>query len=106
MPQDLESKMATMSLMAPLTKEPEHGAPPASDQQTDKTKPTVQESMLNQLHPYVQVLNLNDLDSIVNLENATFPRHEACSREKSDSPTLQTDLDLDDFTLAYFGFTS
>lgn len=37
---------------------------------------------MNELHPYVQTLNLNDLESCVNLENATFPPNEACSREK------------------------
>jgi hypothetical protein len=82
MPRDLESEKATISSMAPLTKEPEHGAPPASGQDNSNTDASVQESTLNKLHPYVQVLNLNDLESVVNLENSTFPRHEACSREK------------------------
>ena len=68
--------------MAPLTEEPEHGAPPASGQDIDETKTLVRESTLDKLHPYVQVLNINDLESVVNLENATFPPNEACSREK------------------------
>ncbi|KAL9003121.1 MAG: hypothetical protein Q9188_003985 [Gyalolechia gomerana] len=37
---------------------------------------------LSDLHPYVQTLSLSDLESCVALENATFPEHERCSREK------------------------
>ena len=81
MPRDLESE-TTINSMASLTKEPEQGAPPASGQDIDETKTSAQESTLDKLHPYVQVLNLNDLESVVNLENATFPPNEACSREK------------------------
>ena len=36
------------------------------------------------LHPYVQTLSISDLESCVALENATFPEHERCSREKVD----------------------
>lgn len=82
MPRDLESETTTINSMASLTKEPEQGAPPASGQDIDETKTSAQESTLDKLHPYVQVLNLNDLESVVNLENATFPPNEACSREK------------------------
>lgn len=38
----------------------------------------------NNLHPYVQTLSLSDLESCVALENAVFPEHERCSREKVD----------------------
>ena len=34
------------------------------------------------LHPYVQTLSLEDLESCLALENAAFPEHERCSREK------------------------
>ena len=34
------------------------------------------------LHPHVQVLSINDLEACVALENACFPEHERCSREK------------------------
>lgn len=34
------------------------------------------------LHPYTQTLTLNDVESCVRLEEATFPAHERCSREK------------------------
>ena len=37
------------------------------------------------LHPYVQTLSLIDLESCVALENATFPEHERCSKEKARS---------------------
>ena len=36
----------------------------------------------NELHPYVQALSLSDLESCTTLENAIFPPHERCSREK------------------------
>lgn len=39
------------------------------------------------LHPYTQTLTLNDIESCVRLEEATFPPNERCSREKvSPSP--------------------
>ena len=34
------------------------------------------------LHPYAQVLSLSDLDACVALEEAVFPEHERCSRDK------------------------
>ena len=34
------------------------------------------------LHPYIQTLTVADLESCVALENAAFPEHERCSREK------------------------
>lgn len=37
---------------------------------------------LNDLHPYVQTLSLSNLEGCVALEDATFPEHERCSREK------------------------
>lgn len=36
----------------------------------------------DQLHPYTQTLTLNDIESCVRLEEATFPENERCSREK------------------------
>ena len=36
----------------------------------------------DKLHPYVQTLSISNLDSCVALENAIFPEHERCSREK------------------------
>ena len=36
----------------------------------------------DELHPYTQTLSLNDIESCVRLEEATFPPHERCSREK------------------------
>ena len=37
---------------------------------------------LTDIHPYVQSLNITDVDSCTALENATFPEHERCSKEK------------------------
>lgn len=34
------------------------------------------------LHPYAQTLSLSNLECCVALENAVFPKHERCSREK------------------------
>ena len=34
------------------------------------------------LHPHVQVLSISDLDACVALENACFPEHERCTKEK------------------------
>lgn len=34
------------------------------------------------LHPYVQTLTVADVESCVALENAAFPEHERCSRDK------------------------
>lgn len=36
----------------------------------------------DKLHPYVQTLQIEDLDSCLALENAAFPEHERCTREK------------------------
>lgn len=43
----------------------------------------------DELHPYTQTLTLNDVESCVRLEEATFPENERCSREKvSDSSSV------------------
>ena len=34
------------------------------------------------LHPYTQILNVSDVDQCVELENASFPESERCSRDK------------------------
>lgn len=36
----------------------------------------------NDLHPYVTTLSLADVESCIRLEDASFPEHERCSREK------------------------
>ena len=40
----------------------------------------------NNLHPYAQTLSISNLEDCVALENAVFPEHERCSREKVKSP--------------------
>lgn len=37
---------------------------------------------LKELHPYSQIIGLNDLESCLKLEQASFPAHQRCSREK------------------------
>jgi len=58
-----------------------HGSQPKADEK-------------NNLNPYVHTLSLSNLESCVALENAVFPEHERCSREKVDnnflnSPSIQ-----------------
>lgn len=36
----------------------------------------------NELHPYVQTLSFQNLESCVQLENAVFPEQERCSEDK------------------------
>lgn len=64
----------------------------------------------NDLHPYVTTLSLDDVESCVKLEEATFPEHERCSREKvrpmrisehGTSPIPQLSLDLSRRELFY-----
>ena len=42
----------------------------------------------DELHPYTQTLTLNDIESCVRLEEATFPPNERCSREKVSSSSI------------------
>lgn len=44
----------------------------------------------DRLHPYTQTLTLNDIESCVLLEAATFPEHERCSREKVRSTPIRS----------------
>ena len=45
------------------------------------------------LHPYTQILSLSDLEACIAVEEAAFPEHERCSREKV-CLTLQVSRDL------------
>jgi hypothetical protein len=89
MPRDLEAiaKEDTLHGMPPITKLPD----------TMEERPTLidmddEEYMINQLsqrnaerdkiHPYTQTLKESDIESCVKLEEATFPEHERCTREK------------------------
>ena len=40
------------------------------------------EKHMNDLHPYVQTLSISNVEDCVALENAVFPEHERCSKEK------------------------
>lgn len=86
--------MDTLNGMAPLTKEPDTSAPPVTgydnlvkDEDNDPGDKLVrdmrQDDKRNELHPFVQTLTLSNLDSCVQLENATFPPNEAASKEKA-----------------------
>ena len=37
---------------------------------------------LKELHPYGQILSVNDVESCLKLEESVFPPNQACSREK------------------------
>jgi hypothetical protein len=41
-----------------------------------------QEEQRSQLHPWIQLLSMHDLESCLKLEEATFPPNQRCSREK------------------------
>lgn len=43
--------------------------------------PVHQRTKLDELHPFVQVLNVSNVDDCVSVENS-FPEHERCSRDK------------------------
>lgn len=47
--------------------------------------PMHQRTKLDELHPFVQVLNVSNVDDCVTVENA-FPEHERCSRDKVGLP--------------------
>jgi len=100
MPRDLETEAVTLDGMAPLTKDATHeteseAEPSYGDDETygmpglsreysgDLLMHDMQkESMRDQLHPYQRILTLSDVDSCVQLEEATFPPQERCTREK------------------------
>jgi len=83
--QDHRGVWHTLDEMPALTKEPEDGAPPAQSSislGSGNNRQYRDESKMNELHPYCQTLTIGDLENCVHLENATFPEHERCSREK------------------------
>lgn len=45
-------------------------------------KPAKKGTPKDHLHPFVQTLSKDDVESCVALENASFPENERCSREK------------------------
>lgn len=52
------------------------------------------EKQMNDLHPYVQTLSISNVEDCVALENAVFPEHERCSREKVGLAKFTTILDF------------
>ena len=49
---------------------------------------------MNDLHPYVQTLSISNVEDCVALENAVFPEHERCSKEKVGLAKFTTILDF------------
>ena len=99
MPRDLfaHSQSPEPSLTAsPETQTPQHGTLTAGSpgneftilrDQSEDREVQLSNSMRRgdekrNLHPYVQLLSLSDLDACLALENAAFPEKERCSREK------------------------
>ena len=78
MPRDFAAEKDVLKGMPPLEK--------SSGSLTDMTDMNAQNSQLddlkNRLHPFTQILTMKDLESCVKLEQATFPPHQRCSREK------------------------
>ena len=52
------------------------------------------EKPMNDLHPYVQTLSISNVEDCVALENAVFPEHERCSKEKVGLAKFTTILDI------------
>lgn len=109
MPRDLASsltKEATMQSMPKLNREnapdslpPEITTSPEAQYDDDDLEGEGEGSLFGQianqrnekrdeLHPYTQTLTLNDIESCVRLEEATFPPNERCSREKVSSSSI------------------
>ncbi|KAF2762926.1 acyl-CoA N-acyltransferase [Pseudovirgaria hyperparasitica] len=97
MPRDLESEREIIENLPQLSREPDSGATPASASMSfrdiisgapsaaDKGyffEPDENQSKRDELHPYVQTLNVTNVDSCVALEAAAFPPHEAATKEK------------------------
>jgi len=100
MPRDLsfESEKDTLDGMQPLAPSgtndsdgPQYkefiSSPEAADEASEPEdrlmKDMRQEKQRNELHPYTQTLNVSDVEACLELEKATFPPHEQCTREKA-----------------------
>ncbi|KAF2836073.1 acetyltransferase [Patellaria atrata CBS 101060] len=90
MPRDLETEKDTLSNMPPLTtanhitNEPEemYGVNGIREHEDKIQADMRQRSTRDGLHPYVQVLTINNLDSCIALEEASFPPNQRATREK------------------------
>lgn len=72
----------------PITRSMMFGKLSAEDD-TDMERPNDDmPQRLKDLHPYAQILSINDLESCLKLEETVFPPHQACSREKVSLPFL------------------
>jgi hypothetical protein len=93
MPRDLNlvAKEDSLQGMPQLTKSPdevEEREPPMDADDEDDMIESFQNGISDsnpkrdELHPYTQTLTLSDVDSCTTLEEATFPPHERCTKEK------------------------
>lgn len=101
MPRDLslEKKTDVLDSMAPLTREPEGGAPPVTSfgfadglehgaqgkyhlAMLDEEEDEDRARRRNELNVFPESLNVGYLEQIAALEYAAFPEEEACTREK------------------------
>ncbi|KAI9678328.1 MAG: Nucleolar GTP-binding protein 1 [Caeruleum heppii] len=85
MPRDLIAEESSRGFI--LTESPEqqggvNSDPGEQEEYTSTWQAQPPTSEINVAHPYVRPLTLADVESCLALENATFPEHERCSREK------------------------
>lgn len=59
-------------------------SPEESNQQSFGDHGITNFDSLKQLHPFAQMLTINDIESCITLEDATFPPGQRCSRAKVD----------------------
>lgn len=57
-------------------------SPEESNQQSFGDHGITNFDSLRQLHPFAQMLTINDIESCITLEDATFPPNQRCTREK------------------------
>jgi hypothetical protein len=94
MPRDLLADKRTLEGMPELSREPEHVTSPKSDESSSlvphRSSNIAQEQRLKQMgvRPFVQLLNVEDLDDCDWLEHAAFDPVEAASREKVRNTTF------------------
>ena len=67
----------------PITRSIMFGKLGSADNDRDVDRPdNDMPERLKELHPYAQILSINDLESCLKLEESVFPPHQACTRGK------------------------
>lgn len=74
--------------MPPLEKSPGNltDAMDSASQNDKLAQAMSQDESKSRLHPFTQILTLKDVGSCLKLEEAAFPPHQRCSREKVSDP--------------------